>query len=134
MRQASLPPANLVFLIDTSGSMLSEDKLGLERFSGKYAAKMSEGADRRAFEIATTPQSASTADFREVARAVAAADTLEGFLRDMRARYPATGSFAPVNAAFGGGHHQSRAPEPPATAGPMRSAQAAIGQPAAQVP
>src|SRR5712671_5703871 len=115
------------------GYALAEDKLGLERFSGKYAAKMSEGADRRAFEIATSPQNASTADFRDVARAVAAADTLEGFLRDMRSRYPATGSFAPVNAAFGGGQ-QSRAPETPATTAPVRSARAAVGQPAAQVP
>jgi hypothetical protein len=56
------------------GYALAEDKLGLDRFSGKYAAKMSEGADRRAFEIATSPQSASTADFREVARAVAASN------------------------------------------------------------
>jgi tetratricopeptide (TPR) repeat protein len=115
------------------GYALAADTLGLGRFSGKYAAKMAEGADRRAFEIAIAPQSASAADFREVARAVAAADTLEGFLRDMRSRYPATGSFAPVNAAFGPGQ-QSRLPEHPATTGSLRSAGAAAGQIAAQVP
>jgi tetratricopeptide (TPR) repeat protein len=115
------------------GYALAEDKLGLDRFSGKYAAKMAEGADRRAFEIATSPQSASTEDFRAVARAVAAADTLEGFLRDMRSRYPATGSFAPVSAAFGPGQ-QARGPEHPATTGSVRPAGAAAGQIAAQVP
>jgi hypothetical protein len=94
---------------------------------------MAEGADRRAFEIATSPQSASTEDFRAVARAVAAADTLEGFLRDMRSRYPATGSFAPVSAAFGPGQ-QARGPEHPATTGSVRPAGAAAGQIAAQVP
>jgi hypothetical protein len=51
----------------------------------------------------------------------------------MRSRYPTTGSFAPVNAAFGSGQ-QARAPEHPATTGSLRSAGAAAGQIAAQVP
>jgi tetratricopeptide (TPR) repeat protein len=91
------------------GYAIGEDPIGVERFSGKYAAKMAEGPDRRAFEIVTSPASANSAEFREVAHAVAAVDTLEAFLRDMRARYPETGSFTPVDAAFGPGQ-QSHAP------------------------
>ena len=52
---------------------------------------------------------ADSQEFREIARAVSAVDTLEAFLRDMRARYPETGSFTPVDAAFGPAQ-QSRAP------------------------
>ncbi|MDQ2079947.1 hypothetical protein RA307_07130 [Xanthobacteraceae bacterium Astr-EGSB] len=78
------------------GYSLADDKLGLDRFRGRYAAKMAEGPDRRAFELVTDPTVASNAEFRDVARAIAAADTLEGFLREMRARYPETGAFAPA--------------------------------------
>jgi hypothetical protein len=91
------------------GYSIGEDALGLERFSGKYAAKMAEGPDRHPFEIVTSPAAGNSGEFREVAHAVAAIDTLETFLRDMRARYPETGSFTPVDAAFGPGQ-QSRVP------------------------
>jgi tetratricopeptide (TPR) repeat protein len=88
------------------GYTLAEDKLGLDRFRGKYAAKMAEGPDQQAFKTVTDPAATGTAEFREVTRAIAAADTLEAFLRDMRARYPETGAFTPTA--------QSRsAPKPP---------------------
>jgi hypothetical protein len=83
------------------GYALGDDKLGLGRFAGKFAAKMAEGPDRHAFEVLTSSEHADSQEFREIARVVAAVDTLEAFLRDMRARYPETGSFAPVDAAFG---------------------------------
>jgi hypothetical protein len=57
---------------------------------------MAESADRRDFEVVTAPASAHSNDFRDVARKIAAVDTLDGFLRDMRARYPETGSFVPA--------------------------------------
>ena len=75
---------------------LGDDKLGLDRFRGKYAPKMADSTDRHAFEIVTAPFAASGGEFREVARQVAAVDTLEAFLRDMRTRYPETGSFGPA--------------------------------------
>ena len=78
------------------GYALGEDALGLDRFRGKYAAKMADAAERRAFDIVTEPASANNAEFRDVARIIAAVDTLEGFLRDMRARYPETGAFGQV--------------------------------------
>jgi tetratricopeptide (TPR) repeat protein len=79
------------------GYAVSEDVIGSQRFREKYAAKMAESPDRRAFEIATSPTATNTPDFREVARIVSAGDTLEQFLRDMRARYPETGSFTAPN-------------------------------------
>jgi hypothetical protein len=89
------------------GYALAEDAIGLQRFREKYAAKMANGPDRHAFEIATAPLAASPEEFRDVARVVAAADTLESFLRDMRARYPDTGAFTSASPSA----RQTTAPE-----------------------
>jgi predicted negative regulator of RcsB-dependent stress response len=78
-----------------AGYALGEDMLGLARFRERYAAKMGEGPDHRSFEVITEPVDASGADFRAAAHAVAAVDTLSGFLRDMRARYPETTNSPP---------------------------------------
>ena len=67
---------------------LAEDKLGAARLRDKYAAKMADGPDRRAFDVVTGGLGPSSPEFREVARIVASGDTLSGFLRDLRARYP----------------------------------------------
>jgi tetratricopeptide (TPR) repeat protein len=88
------------------GYTVGDDMIGSQRFREKYAAKMAESPDRRAFEIATSPSAANSAEFREVARLIASGDTLEQFLRDMRARYPETGSFTTPSA--------TPAPSPPA--------------------
>ncbi len=77
------------------GYALAEDRLGLDRFRQRYAPKMADGAERRAFEVVTTPFSASGAEFGDVARTVASADTLEAFLREIRARFPDTGAATP---------------------------------------
>jgi tetratricopeptide (TPR) repeat protein len=74
------------------GYALGDDVLGLNRFREKFAAKMGDGPDRRAFDVLTAPAAASDAEFGDVARALRAADTLEAFLRDLRARYPALGT------------------------------------------
>jgi hypothetical protein len=73
------------------GYALAEDSVGLGRFREKYSGKM-EGADRRAFDIASAPLAASSNEFRDIARVVSAVDTLESFLRDMRSRYADTGA------------------------------------------
>jgi tetratricopeptide (TPR) repeat protein len=73
-----------------AGYALGEDALGLSRFRERYAGKMGEGPDQRAFDVITEPVDASGTDFRVVAHAVAAVDTLSGFLRDMQTRYPQT--------------------------------------------
>jgi len=69
------------------GYALAEDKLGLERFRDKYAAKMAGTPDTHAFEIVSAPLGTGGTDFRAIAHAAAAADTLDDFLRDMKARY-----------------------------------------------
>jgi hypothetical protein len=67
---------------------LAEDKLGAGRFREKYAAKMAQGPDGRAFDVVTGGLGPNSVEFREVARVVASGDTLSGFLRDLKARYP----------------------------------------------
>lgn len=70
------------------GYALAEDALGLGRFREKYGPKMSEGADRLAFDTASKPAAATSAEFAQIARMAASVDTLEGFLREMKARFP----------------------------------------------
>jgi tetratricopeptide (TPR) repeat protein len=78
------------------GFSIADDALGLGRFREKFAAKMAEGPDGHAFDVATSPVAASSPEFRDVVRQIAAQDSLDGFLRVLRARYPETGSFGPV--------------------------------------
>jgi tetratricopeptide (TPR) repeat protein len=67
---------------------LADDTIGLDRFRTKYAPKMADGADRRAFDVVTRPFNTGTPEFGDVAKVVAAADTLEAFLRDIKAKFP----------------------------------------------
>jgi tetratricopeptide (TPR) repeat protein len=73
------------------GYAMGEDSIGLSRFRERYTGKMADGPDQRAFEIVTAPIESQSAEFPRIARSIAAVDTLEAFLRDMRTRYPATG-------------------------------------------
>jgi hypothetical protein len=77
------------------GYALGEDAIGLERFRTKYAAKMAEGPDRGAFEVVTQPFNTGAPEFAETARIIAMTDTLDAFLRDIRAKYPDTTVPAP---------------------------------------
>jgi hypothetical protein len=70
------------------GYALAEDSIGLTRFREKYAALMSGEADRIAFDIASKPATGSSADFAEIAKVAAGVDTLDGFLREMKLRFP----------------------------------------------
>ncbi|MGH6770418.1 MAG: tetratricopeptide repeat protein, partial [Xanthobacteraceae bacterium] len=74
------------------GYVLGEDSLGLTRFREKFASKMGDGPDRRAFDVVTAPVGTGGVEFREIAHSIAAVDTLEAFLRDLRERYPETGA------------------------------------------
>jgi tetratricopeptide (TPR) repeat protein len=102
------------------GYALAEDKLGLERFRDKYAAKMAGTPDARAFEVVSAPLGTGGTDFRNIAHVAAAADTLDDFLRDMKARYPESN---PISAG-----PLAEAPAPPAAAAP------AAAQPKAAAP
>jgi len=70
------------------GYALADDSIGLSRFREKYAPLMSESADRLAFDIASKPAAASSAEFAEIAKLAASVDTLDGFLREMKQRFP----------------------------------------------
>jgi Pyruvate/2-oxoacid:ferredoxin oxidoreductase gamma subunit len=95
------------------GYALAEDKLGAARLRDKYAAKMAEGPDGRAFDVVTGGLGSSSPEFREVARLVAAGDTLSGFLRDLKARYPEMHGVLPEAAGPGANAPKPKAdPEP----------------------
>ena len=94
------------------GYSLAEDTIGMDRFRTKYTAKMAEGPDRRAFEVVTAPFSSNAPEFADIARVIAAADTLDAFLRDIRAKFPDTTGPAPA---------QPAAPERGASAGAGRA-------------
>jgi tetratricopeptide (TPR) repeat protein len=70
------------------GYALAEDTIGLSRFREKYLPLMSSDSDRIAFEIASKPVGSTSADFAAIAKMAASVDTLEGFLREMKTRYP----------------------------------------------
>jgi tetratricopeptide (TPR) repeat protein len=78
------------------GYALAEDAIGLARFREKYAPLMSGDADRAAFETASQPATASSAEFGAIAKMAASVDTLDGFLREMRTRFPDATARAPL--------------------------------------
>lgn len=78
------------------GYALADDSIGLSRFREKYAPLMSESADRIAFDIASKPAAASSAEFAEIAKLAASVDTLDGFLREMKQRFPDATARAPA--------------------------------------
>ena len=70
------------------GYALAEDAIGLARFREKYAPLMSGEADRIAFDIASKPAAGNSSDFAAIAKMAAGVDTLDGFIREMKARFP----------------------------------------------
>ena len=78
------------------GYALAEDAIGLARFREKYAPLMSGDADRAAFETASKPAAATSAEFAAIAKMAASVDTLDGFLREMKTRFPDATARAPL--------------------------------------
>jgi tetratricopeptide (TPR) repeat protein len=78
------------------GYALAEDAIGLARFREKYAPLMSGEADRAAFETASKPAATNSAEFALIAKMAASVDTLDGFLREMRTRFPDSTARAPL--------------------------------------
>lgn len=78
------------------GYALAEDSIGLARFREKYAPLMSGEADRAAFETASKPATTSSAEFAQIAKMAASVDTLDGFLREMKTRFPDAIARAPL--------------------------------------
>jgi tetratricopeptide (TPR) repeat protein len=100
------------------GYALSSDTVGLGRFREKYAAKMAPTPDGHIFEIVSAPLGSSGDQFGAIAHAATSIDTLEGFLRDMKARYPESAGTAPLPVASqpapAAGRPQPAPPTPPA--------------------
>ena len=69
------------------GYALAGESISMMRLREKYAAKMAEGPDARAFDVVSAPIGTGNAEFKDVARRVASIDTLGIFLKDIRARY-----------------------------------------------
>ena len=92
------------------GYALGEDALGLARFRDKYAAKMAATPDARAFDVVSAPLGTSGEEFAAIAHAAASVDTLEGFLRDMKARYPDAGEMSSAADAPSGPAASAAAP------------------------
>jgi hypothetical protein len=78
------------------GYSLSDDGIGLSRLKEKYAAKLNGEGDRVAFEAATRLAATNSAEFAAIARMAASVDTLDGFLREMRNRFPEMASRTPL--------------------------------------
>jgi hypothetical protein len=70
------------------GYSLADETMALARLRERYAPKMTEGPDARAFEVVSAPTGAANEQFQDVARRIAAIGTLDAFLADMRKRYP----------------------------------------------
>ena len=81
------------------------------RLREKYAAKMADTPDRHAFDVVSAPTGTAGSEFKTVARTVTGIDTLDAFLREMRARYPDT---APVPADGEADKAAPAAAKPPA--------------------
>jgi tetratricopeptide (TPR) repeat protein len=103
------------------GYAMGEDAMGLARLRERYLSRMGEGRDLRAFEVVSAPVEADGTEFGHIARSIAAMDTLEAFLRDLRARYPETGALPPgqtrTPAAQDAAPPAAPAAEPPAPPG-----------------
>jgi hypothetical protein len=112
------------------GYALAEDSLGLGRLREKYAAKMAQTADAHAFTVVAAPLGTSSSEFAAIAHAAAAGDTLDGFLREMRARYPDSNPLPPAVSQSGPG----AAPPPSAPAAAMPGPESDPALPAAPPP
>jgi tetratricopeptide (TPR) repeat protein len=68
--------------------VMADEALSLDRLRTKFAARMAETPDARAFAFVTGADRTRPADMRELARSVSNADTVSEFLSEYRKRYP----------------------------------------------
>lgn len=70
----------------------AEDQISLDRLSTKFLGKMADSAHAKAFEVVTRPIDSQGVDFVDVARKIAATDSLDAFLQEYRQHYMSTPS------------------------------------------
>jgi len=102
------------------GYSLGDEPLALARFRERYAPKMMETPDGRAFDVVSAPVGTANSEFQDIAKRITSIDSLVTFLRDMRTRYPDASAI-------------SRAPQPPAGAAAPPAPSAPATKPAAAV-
>ena len=111
------------------GYSLADESLSLARFRDRYSPMMAQGPDRRTFEVVSAPIGTANGEFQDVARRVTSLDTLDGFLGDLRTRYPDT------PAAKAGAPPQPKKPQSlPAAAKAAPPAKPAAAKPTAAKP
>ena len=108
------------------GYALAEDKLDLERFRDRYGPKMAGTPDARTFQIASAPIGTGGEAFKDIARAAAAADTLDDFLREMKESYPESN---PISSAPAADAAPVSSPAPAAAVSPQQGAPLPAGAP-----
>ncbi|UGY04283.1 tetratricopeptide repeat protein [Bradyrhizobium quebecense] len=101
------------------GYALAEDTIGLSRFREKYAPLMSGDADKLAFDAASKPVATSSAEFAQIARMAASVDTLDGFIREMKTRFPDATARAPLPDPFTTGSLPEKPKAAPVSALPV---------------
>lgn len=69
------------------GYTFASDSLGLERLRTKFAAKMKDSPNAATFDVVTAPLAVRGTEFRDVAREIAALDTLTAFMDEYRNTY-----------------------------------------------
>ncbi|MEH2554233.1 putative negative regulator of RcsB-dependent stress response [Bradyrhizobium algeriense] len=84
------------------GYALAGDAIGLARFREKYAPLMTGEADRLAFDTASKPAASNSAEFALIAKMAASVDTLDGFIREMKIRFPDATARAPLSPEMSG--------------------------------
>ena len=68
------------------------------RLRERYAAKMTDGPERRAFDVVTSTIGSKSAELNEIASKIGSLDTLDRFLRDLRAGFSDLATSPPVPA------------------------------------
>ncbi|MEC9367193.1 MAG: hypothetical protein VX871_00690 [Pseudomonadota bacterium] len=72
------------------GYSLAEDQFALDRLQKKFYGKMVKTQDADSFVLVTKPVKLKDVNFRNLAREIASIDTLNGFMKEFRARYDKT--------------------------------------------
>ena len=95
--------------------VLGGDRLGLDRLRSKYAARMADSVDARAFELVAAESGVRARDFKELARTVVSSDTLAAFLDTYRERYPETAGARSTKSLVPEEKAAAKPPGPPQT-------------------
>ncbi len=78
------------------GYALAGETLSLDRLRQQYSARMGAAAERRIFDVVTSPPHGRGEEFPQIVGAAVSADAFRAFLRDLRARYADGGAGRPA--------------------------------------